>query len=87
MIYPYKFTSTKLKIWLYARSKEAMRLLESTEKVIVKDKKFENVLKLETVDVILMLCNVVKNSYQQASKVLCTFMSDKQIGQLMIIVP
>ena len=47
-----------------------MKLLGSTEKVIDKDKNGENVPKLEIVDEILMHCNVVNNSNQQASKVL-----------------
>ena len=35
----------------------------------------------------LMHCNVVNNSYQQASKVLFTFVSVKQFGQLITIAP
>ena len=34
-----------------------------------------------------MHCNVVNNNYQQASKVLFTFMPDKKIGQLTTIAP
>ena len=66
-------------------SKETMRLLGSTEKFITKNKNDENVPKLEIADV--MHCNVVNNSYQQASKVLFTFIPDKQFGQLITIVP
>ena len=62
-----------------------MKLLGSTEKVIDRDKNGENVPKLEFVDVILMHYNVVNNSYQQASKVLFTFVPDKQFGQLITI--
>ena len=40
-----------------------MRLLGSTEKVIPKDKNGKILPKLEIVDVILMHCNVVNNSY------------------------
>ena len=68
-------------------SKETMRLLGSPEKVIAKDKNDENVPKLEIVDVILMHCNVVNNSSQQASKVLFTFVPDKQFGQLITVAP
>ena len=68
-------------------SKETMKLLGSTEKFIDKDKNGENVPKLEIVHVILMHCNVVNNSYQQASKVLFTFVPDKQFGQLITIAP
>ena len=68
-------------------SKETMRLLGSPEKVMAKDKNDENVPKLEIVDVILMHCNVVNNSSQQASKVLFTFVPDKQFGQLITVAP
>ena len=64
-----------------------MRLLGSPEKVIAKDKNGENVTKLEIVDVILMHCNVVNNSSQQASKILFTFVPDKQFGQLITVAP
>ena len=36
---------------------------------------------LEIGDVILMHCSINNSSYQQASKVLFTFASDKQFGQ------
>ena len=41
--------------------------------------------KLEILDVILMHCNVVNKNYQQESKVLFTFIHDKQYGQLITI--
>ena len=47
----------------------------------------EDVPKLESVEVLLMHCNLVNNSYQQASKVLFTFVPDKQFGQLITISP
>ena len=50
-------------------SKEKMRLLESTERVIAKEENGENVTKLEILNVILMHFNVVNSNYQQASKV------------------
>ena len=59
-----------------------MKLLGSTENAIAEDKNSENVPKLEIADVILMHCNVVNNNYQQASKVLFTFLPDKQFRQL-----
>ena len=43
--------------------------------------------KLESVEVILVHCNLVNNNYQQASKVLFTFVPNKQFGQLINIVP
>ena len=42
--------------------------------------------KLEIIDVILMHCIIVNNSYQKASKFLFTFVPDKQFGQLITIV-
>ena len=43
--------------------------------------------KLESVEVILVHCNLVNNNYQQASKVLFTFVPNKQFGQLINILP
>ena len=49
---------------------ETMRLLGSTKKDVDKDKDGEIVPKLESVEVVLVRCNLVKNDYQHASKVL-----------------
>ena len=43
--------------------------------------------RLETVEVLLVLCNLVNKKYQQASKVLFTFVPNKQFGQLITITP
>ena len=43
---------------------ETMKLLGSTKKVVDKDKNGENVPKLESVEVVLIHCNLVKNDYQ-----------------------
>ena len=66
-------------------SPETMKLLGRTKQDVDKDKVREDVLKLETVEVVLMHCNLVNNSYQQASKVLFTFVPNKQCGQLITI--
>ena len=66
-------------------SKETMKFIGSTEIVIDKYKNGKNVPKLEIADVILMHCNVVNYSYQQPSKVLFTFVGNKQFGQLVSI--
>ena len=50
-------------------SSETMKLLESTEKDVDQDKDGEDVPKLESVEVVLMHCNLVNNNYQQVSKV------------------
>ena len=60
---------------------EAMKLLESAKKDVDKNKDREAVPKLESVEVVLMYCNLVNNNYQQASKVLFIFLPNKQFGQ------
>ena len=39
----------------------------------------------QTVEEVLIHCNLVKNNYQQASKVLFTFVPNKNFGQLITI--
>ena len=68
-------------------SKETMKLLGSTKDTIDADKNSENVPRLEKVEVVLVHCNLVNNSYQQASRVLFTFVPNKQYGQLISILP
>ena len=64
-----------------------MKLLGSTEKDVDKDKNSENVPKLESAEVFLVNCNLVKNDYQHTSKVLLSFVPNKQFGQLINILP
>ena len=66
---------------------KTMKLLGSTKKDADSDKNSENVPKLESVEVVLVHCNLVNNNYQQASKVLFTFVPNKQFGQLINISP
>ena len=54
-----------------------MKLLRSTKKDVDKDKDVEDVRKLESIEVVLVHCNLVNNSHQQASKVLFTFVPTK----------
>ena len=68
-------------------SPETMKLLGSTKKDVDQDKDGEDVPKLESVEVVLVHCNLVNNNYQQASKVLFTFVPNKQFGQLINIAP
>ena len=68
-------------------SKETMQLLRSSKKDIDKNKDGEIVPRLETVEVVLVHCNLVNNSYQQASKVLFIFVPNKQFDQLITITP
>ena len=62
-----------------------MQLLGSSKKVIDENKNGELVPRLETVEVVLVHCNLVNNNYQQASKVLFTFVPNKKFGQLITI--
>ena len=62
-------------------SPEIIKLLGSTKKAVDKDKEREDVTKLESVEVVLMHCNLVNNSYQQVSKIMFTFVTNKQFGQ------
>ena len=68
-------------------SKNTMELLGSSSNTIDKDKDGELVPKLEVVEVVLVYCNLVNNSYQKASKALFTFVPNKQFGQLITITP
>ena len=64
-----------------------MKLLENTKKVVDKNKNGENVPKLEPVEVVLVRCNLVKNDYQHASKILFAFVPNKKFGKLINISP
>ena len=66
-------------------SKETMKLLGITKDIIDSDKNSENVPRPENVEVVLVHCNLVNNSYQQVSRVLFTFVPNKQYGQLISI--
>ena len=57
-----------------------MKLLGGTEKDVDKDKDVEDEPKLESVEVVLVHCNLVNNSYQQASKVLFTFVPNWSVN-------
>ena len=59
-----------------------MKLLRSTKKDVDSNKNGEIVPKLESVEVVLVHCNLVKNDYQHTSKVLFSFVPNKQFGQL-----
>ena len=66
---------------------EKMKLLGSTKKIYDEDEDGENLPKLESVEVVLVHCDLVKNDYQHTSKVLFTFVPNKQFGQLINISP
>ena len=64
-----------------------MKLLGSTKQDVDQDKNGEDVTNLESVEIVLVHCNLVNTNYQQALKVLFTFVPNKQFGQLMTIAP
>ena len=66
---------------------ETMKLLGSTKNKITKTKNDENVPHLEITEVVLVHCNIVKNDYQQDSRVLYTFVPNKLFGSLLEISP
>ena len=68
-------------------SKETMKLLGITKDIIDENKNSENVPRLENVEVVLVHCNLVNNSYQQHSRLLFTFVPTKQYGQLISVSP
>ena len=66
---------------------ETVKLRASTKSKISKDKNNEIVPYLKITEVVLIHCNVVNNSYQQNSRVLYTFVSNKSFNQLSDISP
>ena len=79
--------SIKMGYKLELLTPETMKLLESGKKDVDKYKDGENVPKLESVEVVLVHCNLVKNDYQHTSKVLFTSVPNKHFGQLINISP
>ena len=62
---------------------ETMKLLGSTKSKITKNENGENVPHLKIIEVVLVYRNIVKNNYQQNSRVLNTFIPNKSYGQLL----
>ena len=62
---------------------ETMKLLRSTKSKITKNENGENVPHLKIIEVVLVYRNIVKNNYQQNSRVLNTFIPNKSYGQLL----
>ena len=91
-IYPNKIKKTivfkiKTNYNLELLTPETMKLLGSAKKDVDSDKNSENVSKLESAEVVLVHCNLVKNDYQHTSKVSFSFVPNKQFGQLINISP
>ena len=66
---------------------ETMKLLGSAESKITKDKKGENVPRLEVFELVLVHCNLVNNDYQQDSRILYAFVPNKTFCSLLEISP
>ena len=64
-----------------------MQLLGNSKRDIDQNKEGEIVPRLETVEVVLVHWNLVNNNYQQASKVLFTFVPNNQFGRSLTITP
>ena len=64
-----------------------MKLLGSTISRKANNENVENVPNLEITEVLLVHCNIVKNDYQQDSRVLYTFIPYKPFAQLLDISP
>ena len=60
---------------------------ESTENKITKDKNVENISHLEITQVVLVHWNIVKNNYQQDSRVFYAFVPNKPFTSLLEIPP
>ena len=61
-------------------SSETMKLLESTTEDVDQDKDGEDVPKLKSFEVVLVHRNLLNNNCQQVSKLLFTFVPNKQFG-------
>ena len=94
---PIQIYTNKIKNWIVFKikagyklellSSETMKLLGSAKKDVDKDKFGEDVPKLESVEVVLVHCSLVNDSYRKASTVLFTFVLNKQFDQLITILP
>ena len=76
-------TGYYLEIW----TPEATKLVGSTKNKITKNENGKNVSNLEITEVVLVYCNIVNNNYQQKSRVLYMFVSNKSFGRLLDIFP
>ena len=83
---PVQIYVSKIKNRIVFKIKTDYKLeLLSKETIEAQKKCSEIVPKLETVEVVLVHCNLVNNNFQESSKVLITFVPNKQFGQLITI--
>ena len=59
----------------------------STKSKMNKNEKSKNIPNLKIIEAVLVHCNIVKNDYQQDSRVLYTFVLNKLVDQLLDILP
>ena len=64
-----------------------MKIPGSTKNKISEDENGENVPHLEINEVVLVHCNIANKVYERISRVLHIFVSNKSIGQLLVISP
>ena len=62
-------------------------LVGSSKSKITKDKNDKNMPQFEITEVLLIYCNIVNNDYQQDSRALYTFVSNKSVSRLLDISP
>ena len=68
-------------------SPETMKLLGGTKSIITKNKNRKNFPHLEITKVFLVHYNLMNNDYQQDTRVLYTFFSNRYFDQLLDILP
>ena len=87
---PIQIYPNKIKNRIFFKIKTGYKLellLPETVRLLRNTKEHEKVPKFESAEVVLVHCNIVKNDYQHTSKVLFSFVPNKQFGQLINISP
>ena len=62
-----------------------MKLLGSTKSMISKDRNGVNVRHLEIIEILFVTCIIVNKDHQQESRLLCMFIPNKSLAQLLDI--
>ena len=84
-IHPNKIKENRIQIRISISGND--EIIREHKKDVEHDKDGEDVSKLESVEVVLVHCNLVNNNYLKTSKVLFTFVPNKQFEQLINIAP
>ena len=71
----------KTKYYLELLTAETKKLLGNTESKITKDKNGEYLPHLEVVELLVVDCNIINNSYQRDLRILYTFVLNKPFGK------